>query len=140
MIMTLKLQAFATALCRALKEELENYEETTDVWAIKRKVWHAAWLDTDSKFAAIRLLWDEACAMHQYSSYSVHFPEPLALRYGCCGVASDLLRRLGAIHTAYCVQTGGGGGGGGELFMMLEWLCRGLLMNTHPIVAFHVTY
>ena len=64
MIMTLKLQAFVTALCRALKEELENYEETTDVWAIKRKVWHAAWLDTDSKFAAIRLLWDEACAMH----------------------------------------------------------------------------
>ena len=135
MIMTLKLQAFATALCRALKEELENYEETTDVWAIKRKVWHAAWLDTDSTFAAIRLLWDEACAMHPAANIAhilCTFQNHLLYDMDVCGVASDLLRRLGAIHTAF--RRGGG------LFMMLEWLCRGLPMNTHPVVAFHVTY
>ena len=116
MIMTLKLQAFASALCRALKEELENYEETTDVWAIKRKVWHAAWLDTDSKFAAIRLLWDEACAMHPAANIAhilCTFQNHLLYDMDVCGVASDLLRRLGAIHTAFRRGGGGGGGGGG---------------------------
>ena len=70
------------------------------------------------------------------------FQNHLLYNMDVCGVASDLLRRLGAIQTAFRRGggVGGGWGGGGELFMMLEWLCRGLLMNTHPVVAFHVTY